>query len=84
MITLAGLLLLKAVLGLQVESFWASHQPDEFQIELFGTEAGCNAEVHYASIERIKKVTFERHRRVNLPPKRKHEQVVGRYRESLH
>lgn len=26
--------------GLQVESFWASHQPEEFQIELFGTEAG--------------------------------------------
>ncbi|NLF38370.1 Gfo/Idh/MocA family oxidoreductase, partial [bacterium] len=24
--------------GLQVESFWASHQADEFQIELFGTE----------------------------------------------
>lgn len=27
--------------GLQVESFWASHQPDEFQIELFGTDAGA-------------------------------------------
>lgn len=27
--------------GLQIESFWASHQPDEFQIELFGTEAGA-------------------------------------------
>jgi len=27
-------------LGLQVESFWASHQPGELQIELFGTEAG--------------------------------------------
>lgn len=27
--------------GLQVESFWASHQADEFQIELFGTEAGA-------------------------------------------
>ncbi|MBM3500446.1 MAG: Gfo/Idh/MocA family oxidoreductase [Armatimonadetes bacterium] len=27
--------------GLQVESFWASHQPEEFQIELFGTEAGA-------------------------------------------
>ncbi len=26
--------------GLQIESFWASHQPEEFQIELFGTEAG--------------------------------------------
>ncbi|MCZ6678286.1 MAG: Gfo/Idh/MocA family oxidoreductase [Candidatus Poribacteria bacterium] len=26
--------------GVQVESFWASHQPGEFQIELFGTEAG--------------------------------------------
>ena len=25
----------------QVESFWASHQPEEFQIELFGTEAGA-------------------------------------------
>ena len=28
-------------IGLQVESFWASHQPEEFQIELFGTEAGA-------------------------------------------
>jgi predicted dehydrogenase len=27
--------------GLQVESFWASHQPDEVQIELFGTQAGA-------------------------------------------
>ncbi len=27
--------------GLQAESFWASHQPNEFQIELFGTEAGA-------------------------------------------
>ena len=27
--------------GLQVESFWASHQPPEVQIELFGTEAGA-------------------------------------------
>lgn len=28
-------------LGLQVESFWASHQPEEFQIELFGSEGGA-------------------------------------------
>ena len=28
-------------LGLQIESFWASHQPGEFQMELFGTEAGA-------------------------------------------
>ena len=28
-------------IGLQVESFWASHQPEEFQIELFGTAAGA-------------------------------------------
>ena len=27
--------------GLQVESFWASHQPGQVQIELFGTEAGA-------------------------------------------
>jgi predicted dehydrogenase len=27
--------------GLQVESFWASHQPSEVQIEMFGTEAGA-------------------------------------------
>ena len=27
-------------IGLQIESFWASHQPEEFQMELFGTEAG--------------------------------------------
>ena len=27
--------------GLQVESFWASHHPGEFQVDLFGTEAGA-------------------------------------------
>lgn len=27
--------------GLQIESFWACHQADELQIELFGTEAGA-------------------------------------------
>lgn len=27
--------------GLQVESFWASHQPNELTIELLGTEAGA-------------------------------------------
>ena len=28
--------------GLQVESFWASHHPEEFQIELFGEQAGAS------------------------------------------
>ena len=28
-------------IGVQVESFWASHQPGEFQMELFGTAAGA-------------------------------------------
>lgn len=28
-------------IGVQIESFWASHQPGELQIELFGTEAGA-------------------------------------------
>lgn len=27
--------------AIQVESFWASHQPEEFQMEFFGTEAGA-------------------------------------------
>jgi predicted dehydrogenase len=27
--------------GLQVESFWASHQPEGLQIEMFGTDAGA-------------------------------------------
>ena len=27
--------------GLQVESHWASHQPEEYNIQLFGTEAGA-------------------------------------------
>jgi predicted dehydrogenase len=30
--------------GLQVESFWASHQRDEVKIELFGTELGATLE----------------------------------------
>ncbi len=35
-----GLIRFENGAGLQVESFWASHQPDELQIDLFGTEAG--------------------------------------------
>ncbi len=37
----AGLIRFENGLGLQLESFWASHQPDELQIELFGAEAGA-------------------------------------------
>lgn len=36
-----GLIRFENGLGLQVESFWASHQPGELQIEIFGTEAGA-------------------------------------------
>ncbi len=36
-----GFIRFEGGLGLQIESFWASHQADEFQIELFGTEAGA-------------------------------------------
>jgi len=36
-----GFLRFEGGLGLQIESFWASHQPGEFQIELFGSEAGA-------------------------------------------
>jgi predicted dehydrogenase len=36
-----GLMRFENGVGLQVESFWASHQPNEVQIELFGTEAGA-------------------------------------------
>src|SRR5574340_917610 len=36
-----GFIRFEGGLGLQVESFWASHQPEEFQLELFGTEAGA-------------------------------------------
>lgn len=28
--------------GIQVESFWASHHPEEFRVEIFGTEAGAS------------------------------------------
>jgi len=35
-----GFIRFESGIGVQVESFWASHQPEEFQIELFGTEAG--------------------------------------------
>ena len=36
-----GLIRFENGAALQVESFWASHQPGEFQVELFGTEAGA-------------------------------------------
>lgn len=36
-----GLIRFENGAALQVESFWASHQPEELQIELFGTDAGA-------------------------------------------
>ena len=36
-----GFIRFEGNIGLQVESFWASHQPNGLQIELFGTEAGA-------------------------------------------
>jgi len=36
-----GFIRFKNGAGLHVESFWASHQPDGLQIELFGSEAGA-------------------------------------------
>ena len=36
-----GFIRFEGGIGLQVESFWASHQADEFQIELFGDQAGA-------------------------------------------
>jgi predicted dehydrogenase len=36
-----GFIRFEGGIGLQVESFWASHQPEDLQIELFGTEAGA-------------------------------------------
>ena len=36
-----GFIRFEGGIGLQVESFWASHQPEEFQLEVFGTEAGA-------------------------------------------
>lgn len=35
-----GIITFEGGIGVQVESFWASHQQPELQIELFGTEAG--------------------------------------------
>lgn len=37
----AGMVRFENGAAIQIESFWASHQADEFQIELFGTEAGA-------------------------------------------
>jgi predicted dehydrogenase len=40
----AGLIRFANGAAIQVESHWASHQPDEFQIELFGDEGGARLE----------------------------------------
>jgi len=36
-----GFIRFEGGIGLQIESFWASHQADECQMELFGTRAGA-------------------------------------------
>jgi len=45
--------------GLQVESFWASHQPAQMQIELFGTQAGAQMSppVIYRTVDGIEQDT---------------------------
>jgi len=35
-----GFLRFEGDIGVQVESFWASHMPEDFQVELFGTDGG--------------------------------------------
>jgi len=35
-----GFIRFEGNIGMQVESFWASHQPEDFQVELMGTKAG--------------------------------------------
>ena len=37
----AGFILFEDGAALQIEAFWASHQPEGSQIELFGTEGGA-------------------------------------------
>jgi len=37
-----GFIRFEGGVGVQIESFWASHQPEEFQVELFGTKAGAS------------------------------------------
>lgn len=37
----AGLIRFAGGTAIQIESHWASHQPEEFQMELFGTEGGA-------------------------------------------
>ncbi|MBA3943256.1 MAG: Gfo/Idh/MocA family oxidoreductase [Herpetosiphonaceae bacterium] len=37
----AGLIRFEDGQALHIESFWASHQPEDFQVELFGTDAGA-------------------------------------------
>jgi predicted dehydrogenase len=36
-----GFIRFEGGIGIQVESFWASHQPEEFNVEIFGTDAGA-------------------------------------------
>ncbi len=38
-----GIIVFEDGSGLQVESHWASHQPEEYNIELFGEEGGARA-----------------------------------------
>ncbi len=59
-------------IGLQVESFWASHQPDEFQIELFGTDAG--ATMNPLRLYRTDEMGVNEDINVNLPQ--------GKYKEA--
>ena len=49
--------------GLQVESFWASHQPNRLQIELFDTNAGAQLR----PIKLYKTVNNAPRDKVNLP-----------------
>ena len=67
--------------GLQIESFWASHQPGEFQMELFGTDAG--ATLHPLKIFRNEDGA-EQNIDVNLPKgKEAWDHIAGHFIECI-
>jgi predicted dehydrogenase len=68
--------------GLQVESFWASHQPGELNIELFGTEAGAqlNPLTLYRAVNGV-----EQDVSIDLPESRSYawERIAGHFIECI-
>ena len=77
-----GLIRFEGGVGMQVESFWASHRPGELQVEVFGTEAGAQVypPIIYQTVNGVEQDTT-----VNVPGRGEQawDKVAGHFTDCI-